>query len=230
MSKVVKTVFGGSDKNAQRAQKSANNKAIDLIAKNTEQSREDILKLGPSAEVNRNLGFQAALDVLGQTIPQRFDTLQQGNVGAQQALLAGLPQIQAAILGQPVDLSGLQPQAINVDTSFAQQQLPEFGTIGQALAGPTAPQQTGIDQVQSNADLFRLASTGGIPGVGQDDQAFFARALANMLAKGGADATGNRFAADPLGQIPGFLGVEGGLTPQREVSFQNLLTQFAGLQ
>ena len=37
-----------------------------------------------------------------------MQAFQQGNVGAQQAILSGLPQIQNAILGGNVDLSGLQ--------------------------------------------------------------------------------------------------------------------------
>jgi len=37
------------------------------------------------------------------------NTFQQGNVQAQQALLAGLPQMQNAIMGRAVDTRGLQP-------------------------------------------------------------------------------------------------------------------------
>ena len=133
MSSVVKTVFGGTDDSAQKAQSRANKRAEDLIAENTAQARKDALALFPASDVNRNLGFQAALDVMGQTIPQQFSAFQQGNVGAQNALLSGLPQFQNAILGGQVDLSGMQPQAIQYDTSFAQQQLPQFTTSTQAL-------------------------------------------------------------------------------------------------
>lgn len=134
MSSVVDTLFGSTDKSAQRAQTQANQRAVELIAENTEQARGDVLGLFPAGDTNRNLGFQAALDVLGQSIPQQFSAFQQGNLGAQQTLLAGQPQFQNAILGLPADLSGFQPQAIQFDTSFAQQQLPEFISSPAALA------------------------------------------------------------------------------------------------
>ena len=96
-------------------------------------ARKDILNLVPAADINRNLGFQGALDIIGQTTPQQLGVLQQGNVQAQQQLLAGLPQIQNALLGRGVDLAALQPRALNVDSSFAQQKLPEFITTTAAL-------------------------------------------------------------------------------------------------
>ena len=144
--KVVKTLFGGTDTSAQGGQIAANKKAQQFIEKKGAQSRGDLLALAPGAEANRNMGFQAALDVLKQTIPQQFSTFQQGNTGAQAALLAGLPQIQNAILGQQVDLSALQPQTINVDTSFANQQLPDFTSIPELLPSPaSAPPPPGFN-------------------------------------------------------------------------------------
>jgi len=129
MSKVVKTLFGGPDKSSLNTQIGFNNQATDFIKSQAAQARGDAYGLAPAGQDNRNMGYQAALDVLGMTIPQQFSTFQQGNVGAQGALLAGLPQVQNAILGLPTDLSGLQPQAINYDASFAQQQLPNFTNI-----------------------------------------------------------------------------------------------------
>jgi hypothetical protein len=134
MSSVVDTLFGGTDKSAQRAQTQANQRAVDLIAERSAEARGDVLNLFPASDTNRNLGFQAALDVLGETIPQQFSAFQQGNVGAQGALLAGLPQFQNAILGLPTDFSGFQPQTIDFNTGFAQQQLPEFISSTTALA------------------------------------------------------------------------------------------------
>jgi hypothetical protein len=40
--------------------------------------------------------------------PQQIDMTARGNIGAQDTLLAGLPQIQNAILGMPVDMGALQ--------------------------------------------------------------------------------------------------------------------------
>jgi hypothetical protein len=115
-----------SQKDAAKAQSDQLQANEAFIKEQAEKSREDALPLFASAEQNRNLGFQAALDAFAQTVPQQFSAFQQGNVGAQNALLAGLPQFQNAILGGQVDLSALQPQAIQYDTSFAQQQLPQF--------------------------------------------------------------------------------------------------------
>lgn len=93
------------------------------------QAREDLLRLFPAAEQNINLGFQAGLDTFAQTIPLQAGVFQAGNVAAQQQLLAGAPQVQAALLGGPVDFSALQPTQLPFDTSFSQAQLPEFQTI-----------------------------------------------------------------------------------------------------
>ena len=119
-----------------------------------------MLALAPGAERNRLLGTQAALDVFGQTIPQQFGTFQAGNVGAQGALLAGLPQFQSAILGLPTDLSGMQPQRLAVDTSFAQQQLPAFSTISDAL--PQQAAQIPDQALPGGFDLSRFLA--GIQG------------------------------------------------------------------
>ena len=133
MSKVTDTIFGSTDDSAQKAQTRSNAAAQELIAEQAKIARGDVMNLFPASDTNRNMGFQAALDVMGQTIPQQFSTFQQGNVGAQGALLAGLPQMQNAILGLPTDLSGLQPQAIQYNTDFAQQQLPDFISSETAL-------------------------------------------------------------------------------------------------
>ncbi len=54
-------------------------------------------------------------------------------MAAQQVLLAGLPQVQNAILGRPVRQEGLQAQTVQFDPSFLHQQLPQFTGSQQAL-------------------------------------------------------------------------------------------------
>jgi len=130
MTKVVKSIFGSTDRSAQTAQIRANESTERFIREQGQQARRDVIGLFDTANINRNLGTQAALDIFGQTIPQQFGAFQQGNVGAQETLLAGLPQIQNAILGLPTELSGLQPRSIEFDTDFAQQQLPDFVPSG----------------------------------------------------------------------------------------------------
>ena len=140
MSKMVKKVFGGVDKSAQKGQIAANKESQQFTRDMLAQARGDAIGLGGAQEATQNMGFQSALDVYGQTIPQQFDTFQQGNMGAQQALLAGMPQFHNAILGMPVDYSQFQPQQIDYNTDFAQQQLPQFISSADALGGLGAAQ------------------------------------------------------------------------------------------
>ena len=97
-----------------------------FVEEKTGQAREDILNLFPIAQQAREAGSQGALDIFGKSIPQQLGAFQQGNVSAQKQLIAGLPQIQNAILGLPVNTQAFQPQTIGVDPSLFQQQLPEF--------------------------------------------------------------------------------------------------------
>ncbi len=102
---------------AQNAARSATTAAAQL-------ARNDVNRLFPEARQSADLGFQGALDVFGQSVPSQANVFQQGNVGAQQQILAGLPQMQNAILGGNVDLSGLQPVSLQPNLSFINQQLP----------------------------------------------------------------------------------------------------------
>jgi hypothetical protein len=153
MSSIIDTIFGGSDTTQQQLQQAENVRARGDIASRAGQARQDVLSLLPVSDINRNLGFQAALDVLGQSQPQQLSTLQQGNIGAQQALLEGLPQIQQAILGGNVDFGALQPRSVSFDPSFLQQQLPQFA--GSTVTG-------GRLNTANNAILSQILSGGGV--------------------------------------------------------------------
>ena len=134
MSSAVKTVFGGTDDSAQNAQQDANAATQRFIAEQAAAARKDILKLYPAADTNRNLGFQGALDVFSQTIPQEQRALQAGNLQAQQHLLAGLPQMQNAILGTaPINFTGFRPQTVPLNLGYASQRLPNFIGTGDLL-------------------------------------------------------------------------------------------------
>lgn len=159
---ILGTLFGGADTSAQDFQRAANEEARRAVNVSTAQARADVLGLFPESDINRNLGFQAALDVLGQTIPQQLGTFQAGNVGAQEALLAGLPQFRSAILGGQFDPSGLQATELAFDPSFAQQTLPEFSVS----AAPRTGQQQQAQATQALSQL--LAGGGGLGGLGGD--------------------------------------------------------------
>ena len=115
-----------ASKKAASATKSAAKTAADQTSQSANQARADLFKLFPAAQQNAQQGFQGALDVFGQSLPAQTNVFQQGNLGAQQAILQGLPQIQNALLGNQVDLSQLQPfQVQQPDLGFFQQQLPQ---------------------------------------------------------------------------------------------------------
>ena len=141
-------VTGEDQAAAQAAENTATRESIERLA---EQARGDVLNLFPAAEQARQQGTQAALDIFGQTIPQQFGALQQGNVGAQQALTQGLPQIIAALQGAPIDLSQIQPQRLDFDPSFAQQQLPSF----QSTTSIFNPDPDGITEALDQGESFR---------------------------------------------------------------------------
>lgn len=122
-----------SQKDAAKAQKDQAEGNAQFIKDQAEKARSEALPLFASGQESRDIGYQAALDAFSQSAPQQFSTFQQGNVGAQQALLAGLPQIQNAILGIPTDLSALQPQTIDYDTSFIPTEIPKFGSGAQNI-------------------------------------------------------------------------------------------------
>lgn len=121
----VKDVFGGgAEEKAAKKQVEAIEQGQQITRQSAAEARSDLLRLFPAAQQNVQQGFQGALDVFGQSLPAQTGVFTQGNIGAQQALIAGLPQFQNAILGGNVDLSGFQPVAIQQpDLSFFQQQL-----------------------------------------------------------------------------------------------------------
>lgn len=82
------------------------------------QSRSDLFRLFPQAQESRNAAMLAGLNLYGQAFPEQLNAFQGGNVMAQQSLLAGLPQMNNAILGSPVDLSALQAQRVPVNAQM----------------------------------------------------------------------------------------------------------------
>lgn len=139
VSTVKDTFFGGAEKKAAKAQQKALEQSQEYIRENIAQARGDVMGIFPQARESARSGFQSALDVFAQSIPQQANLFQQGNVGAQQMLSQGLPQMQNAILGLPTNLSFAQPQQLQMpDFSYLQQQLPQL----QQAQQPTQEQLT----------------------------------------------------------------------------------------
>ena len=134
MSFIKDVFFGGAEKKAAKAQTQALGEGQEFIRQGIEEARGAAIPLFGAAQQNLLGGFQGALDIFGQTVPQQLQAFQGGNVGAQRALLAGLPQQQAAILGGALDPNALQVQTLQLPGfETFRQQLPEFTSINQAL-------------------------------------------------------------------------------------------------
>ena len=144
---------------SSKASKSASDAAErgqDILAASRDQARQDVMRLFPQAQASQTQGFQRAQDFLaGQVIPNQAQAFQTGNVQAQETLLAGLPQIQNAILGGQVDLSGLQAR---------QTQVPQFSGQFQPFVPRETPQTPAINQITRAG--FNHALSGRLGGLG----------------------------------------------------------------
>jgi|GEM_PF-2135995 len=125
------------------AQEDQNAAETQFIKEQAAQARKDAVPLFGAAQQNRELGVQGALDTQGLSTRQQIDTTARGNFFAQEAMLAGQEQTQNALLGLPVDMSGIQPRILhperNLESMF-NTQVPDF-----VSAGITAP---GTEPVQ----------------------------------------------------------------------------------
>jgi len=110
--------------------------------------------------------------VFGQSLPAQMDTFQQGNIGAQQAILSGLPQIQNALMGGNVDYSGFQPY---------QTQMPDTGFFNQQLPATVANQnhQSEMDRILAQMQAFR--DDGGVQDHSKWDQYNQATGMGNRI-------------------------------------------------
>lgn len=183
MSAVKDTFFGGAEKDAGRRNKRELEKSQELIAKQTAIAREDATKLFGGAQDSARAGYQGALDVFGQTLPEQARLFQQGNVGAQQQVIGGLPQIQAALLGQPVNMQAFQPTQITPNMDWAQQTLPEVTPIADVLKPPGELSSSAKNVNPRALEIVEAFNSGNL----SRDQAM------NRLLKGNAPGKGNKF-------------------------------------
>ena len=165
-------VSAWSNKKASEASERGNNRAIAATSAATEQARDDINRLFPQAQARGQQGYQQALDVFGQSLPAQMDTFQQGNIGAQQAILSGLPQIQNALMGGNIDYSGFQPY---------QTQMPDTGFFNQQLPSTVANQnhQSEMDRILAQMQAFR--DNGGVQDHSRWDQYNQATGMGNRI-------------------------------------------------
>lgn len=199
------TLFG--DKNAAADAQAAENAASrEFFKTQVDEARREIDPLFGAAQQNRQLGSQGALDVLGGGLQSQLSAFQRGNVGAQNAILGG----------------NFTPQALNFDTSFIPQNLPQTVTKQNIVEPNQARQVAGFG---SDLDLFQAAAAGDIPGISQEDQSFFAQLAQDSITSGGG--AGRGLLDNPADRS--FVGLEGGLNAANEGKLANLLNQFQGI-
>jgi len=209
MSKIVKSVFGGNDKSAQKGQIAQNAAATTFIKDMGSQGRNDLLGLAPSAENNRNLGYQGALDIFSQTIPGQIGAFTAGNTAAQAAILGGDPSI----------------TTINPNTSFSAQQLPQYTSIADALQGGNFEQKNKLANIKTDADLLLAASNGDIPGLNAADRSWYSQ----LLQQTPGFAKSSNYISDPNAAMSSVTGSGSGLTPENQIKMQTLLRKYAGM-
>ena len=174
---------------AAKASKAGSDAALRHQKEAASQARGDLLTMFPNAQRTGQEGFQGALDVFGQSLPAQTDSFMQGNVGAQNAILAGMPQMQNAILGGNVDYSQFQPfQMEQPDLSFFNQTLPQTQYAqDQASAADAAAKMAALQQQQWDA-----ASQG--PAQSLVNNPVIENRLDNILRTGGSEF--NQYAQD----------------------------------
>jgi len=152
------TIVGGAlgskaSSDASKASSKASASASAITKEAADRAKKDSTKLFSQAREDSQRGFQGALDVFSQSLPAQTQVFQQGNIAAQEQLLAGLPQFQNAILGGNIDFSQLQPTQVQTpDLGFFSQTLP-------GLAPPSTPNDlTGLPQTASPSTQFQGSS------------------------------------------------------------------------
>lgn len=131
--------------------------AMAAINEATAKAEDQIFKLVSVGEQNLLTGTQGALNVLGQSVGPTMDLSRGGNIAAQETLLAGMPQVEAALRGQPVDYSQFQVYE-GAEVPEIDYQLPEFeDTISEELmAGTEAEQEAAAIKKQADDTVNAL--------------------------------------------------------------------------
>ena len=123
-------MFGLFDDNddALESQEDWNHHLLNYLQWRTKIGREDIAKWMPKARESGKAGYRAALNAQRHTIPEQLKALRHANTASQEALLAGLPQMNNAVLGQNVNLGGLQSYdpGNRAEAHFKEMQTPYF--------------------------------------------------------------------------------------------------------
>jgi hypothetical protein len=112
--------------------------SLEFIEKQMKQSRGDLFKLFPASQESMRQGIGASMDVYRQSVPYQAQAFQEGNIAAQNQIIGGLPQMNNAILGGPVDYSQFQPTRLQGIGGMTMPQAPQFAPIQDIPQGVTS--------------------------------------------------------------------------------------------
>lgn len=116
-SSITDSLFGDPNQGLNAQQKS-NKQSQAYTKEQADLSVADANRLYGESRLPMEMGYQGAIDALGGATRQQIDTSARGNYYGQEALLAGMPQFQAAILGMPVDNSALKPKILHPERNL----------------------------------------------------------------------------------------------------------------
>jgi hypothetical protein len=178
--------------NAQQAQNRENN---EFIREQAAKARQDIIPLYDASRGVLRDTAGASLDLLKGLTPEQIDLAARGNIAGQETLLAGLPQVQNAILGMPVDMGALQTTDLRTpgmldwltNAKLPDQRMPN---IAHSLSG-----MAGIQPGMTNQEIAAQAFQSGI--INQTD---YDRIQQDFSTSGSGSNTGwgNAGASGPL--------------------------------
>ena len=224
-------------KAALKQQEDQNQQNTQFIKEQAAKARQDVIPLFDAAQQARLSGAQGALDVFGQSVPAQLSAFQQGNQQAQAALLAGLPQVQNAILGLPTQTTGFPVQGNVATPELVQNALAGINLGGAAQPGAggsisdvlnnAAANRTSFDpsSVTNNADLLAAAVQGHLGEFDPDTLDFFNEHLGVINRTGtGTDTflTNPEIAFNVIGG--------GGFNAENQARLANLVNQFQNVR
>lgn len=136
-----------SQDRATTAQLAANREAMEYQRQATERATSQAIPLFEQAQQNSLQGYGAGIDLLRGMMPAQMNLFQQGNVGAQNIASQAMQQQNAAILGGNIDYSAFQPQTLALPDLGFIPQMPEYGTIADALPQATVTRRPTDEQM-----------------------------------------------------------------------------------
>lgn len=107
-------LFGGSEKKAAQAQANATKEAMQITKEGVEEAKKALDQMSPLALQMLGGSAQQGIDLLGAATQKQAALAQEGNIKAQEQIANSLPMIQAALMGQPLDLSKMQASKLQL--------------------------------------------------------------------------------------------------------------------